>query len=80
MPECGVLRDGAAEGGAQQVRTFEPQRVQQRDEVIGEVTQRVRKRRVHGDPRIALIVGDRPDARAEVRAGVAYWVRSLSPP
>lgn len=46
----------------------EPQRVQQGDEVVGEDLQRVRDRRVHGDPRIALIVGDRPYPRAESRA------------
>jgi hypothetical protein len=68
MPERGVLRDGAAEGGAQHMRPLEPQRIQQGDEVIGEVAQRVRNRWVHGDPRIALVIGDRPYPRAEVRA------------
>ncbi len=67
MAQCDVLGDGAAEGGAQQVCGGQFERVQQGGEIVGEVAQRVGNRRVHGEPRVALVVGDRPDARAEMR-------------
>ncbi|GHA90885.1 hypothetical protein GCM10010330_51270 [Streptomyces tendae] len=49
------------------MRTREPQRVEQVDEVVGEDGGRVGDRRVHGDPGVALVVRDGPDPRAESR-------------